>query len=99
VADHVHLLVRLHPDVALSQAVQHFKARSSLWVHQTFPGLDHFAWQTGYGAFSVSQSSAGRVRRYIAYQEAHHAKRSFQDEFRAFLRAHGFACDEQTTWD
>jgi len=58
-----------------------------------------FHWQNGYGAFSVSYSNVGRVRQYIAAQEEHHKIRSFQDEFRAFLKKHGVDYDERYVWD
>ena len=82
--DHVHMLVVLPADTALSDAVRTLKTNSSRWVRQT----DRlFAWQEGYGAFSVSPSQLERVKQYIANQPAHHATRSFEDEFLAMLQA------------
>src|SRR5215813_4901355 len=70
-ADHVHLLVRLPATVALADALRTIKTNSSRWVHERWPGRADFSWQTGYGAFSVSQSNAEAVLHYIAKQEAH----------------------------
>ena len=82
--NHVHILVVLPADTALSDAVRTLKTNSSRWVRQT----DRlFAWQEGYGAFSVSPSQLDRVKEYIANQPAHHATRSFEDEFLAMLQA------------
>ena len=99
VEDHVHLLVKLRQDRALSETMRVLKATSSGWMHRTFPEVVGFHWQTGYGAFTVSQSQVGRVRRYIQNQEEHHKGRSFQDEFRALLRAHGVEFTEEELWD
>jgi REP element-mobilizing transposase RayT len=82
--NHVHILMVLPADTALSDAVRTLKANSSRWVRET----DRlFAWQEGYGAFSVSPSQLDRVKEYIANQPAHHATRSFEDEFLAMLQA------------
>jgi REP element-mobilizing transposase RayT len=97
--DHVHLLAKLRQDKAVSDVVRAIKANSSGWVHRTYPGCAGFAWQTGYGAFSVSQSQVGKVRTYIANQEEHHRQRTVQQEFRALLRAHGIPYKEEDLWD
>src|SRR5271157_1771643 len=82
--NHVHVLLVLPPDMALSDAVRTLKANSSRWMRQT----DRlFAWQEGYGAFSVSPSQLERARQYIANQPAHHATHSFEQEFLAMLQA------------
>ena len=82
--DHVHMLVVLPADMALSDAVRTLKANSSRWLRET----DRlFAWQEGYGAFSVSPSQLDRVKQYIANQPAHHATHSFEQEFLAMLQA------------
>ena len=96
--DHVHLLTRTPPRIAVSDLVRVVKSVSSRWVHEEI-GLTAFAWQSGYGAFSVSQSNADDVLRYIAGQGEHHKAVSFQDEFRAFLRRHGLEFDERYVWD
>ena len=95
IPDHIHLLVRLHPDVAVSEAVRKIKANSSRWMNQKGNGRRRFAWQTGYGAFSVSESQVKVVERYIASQEEHHRKRSFQEEYLELLQKHGLDFDER----
>jgi putative transposase len=92
--DHVHLLVRLPPTIALADALRVLKTNSSRWVHERWPTHANFAWQTGYGVFSVSQSNAEAVRRYIANQEAHHRKVSFQQEMISYLRRNKIEYDE-----
>src|SRR5258708_152840 len=69
VEDHVHLVAKLRQDRSISDVVRDIKALSSLWIHKNYAELECFAWQTGYGAFTVSQSQEPRVRRYIANQE------------------------------
>lgn len=88
-ADHVHLLFRLDPDHALSEVVRKLKAHSSGWIHRTQPRLKGFAWQSGYGVFSISPSLCDTVRQYIANQEAHHRRRSSADEYSALLARNG----------
>ncbi len=97
--DHIHLLVSLGRQACVADLVRDVKANSSRWVHDTFPDRSRFAWQAGYGAFAVSISMVGRVRGYIANQEEHHRRRTFQDEFREFLKAHGIEWDERYVWD
>ena len=97
--DHIHLLGRMARTVCVADWVKELKRASSLWVKERFPALTHFHWQQGYGAFSVSQSSIPSVVRYIQHQDKHHARLSFQDEFRALLRRHGMAWDEKYVWD
>ena len=75
------------------------KTNSSRWVHGRWPEYHLFAWQTGYGAFTVSESGADAVRAYISNQQEHHKARSFQDEFMAFLKKNGIAVDEKYLWD
>jgi len=79
--------------------VKEMKRCSNLWIQGRFPQIEKFAWQSGYGAFSVSASSLESVRSYIEKQEEHHARLSFQDEFRSFLEKHGVAFDEKYVWD
>ena len=97
--EHVHLLVKLRPDDALSNVVRTIKARSCAWVHRTRTELAAFAWQSGYGAFSVSQSQEPRVHAYIDYQEKHHRDRPFDLEFRELLRKNGCDVDETFFWE
>ena len=99
IADHVHLLVTLRQDRALSDYMRELKASSSGWVHDTFPAVRDFWWQTGYGAFTVSHSGIEVVRSYIANQEEHHKKRTYQDEFRGLLVKHDIPFDEEYLWE
>ena len=98
-ADHVHQLVSLPPTVGLSAVMRVQKANSSKWVHEQWPRQQAFAWQSGYGAFSVSRSNVETVREYIAKQEEHHKRVTFQEEFLAFLKRHGIAYDERYLWE
>ena len=91
-ANHGHLLIALPVTVPLAKAIQVLKANSSRWLGEH--GFD-FAWQEGYGAFSVSASNAGAVRHYIEHQAEHHAKHSFEDEFVSLLRKSSVAYDPQ----
>ncbi len=85
-ANHVHVLIALPTDMPVAKAVQVLKANSSRWMGEH--GID-FAWQEGYGAFSVSASHLPVVRDYIERQQQHHAKRSYEDEFLTLLRKTG----------
>ena len=82
--NHVHALLELRPDIALSDAVRVLKANSSRWLRESIPA---FCWQVGYGAFSVSPSQVARVVNYIRNQEKHHRRMSFEDEMDSMLRA------------
>ena len=98
-ADHVHLLVSLPPTLAVADAMRVLKTNSSRWVHQEGPTPRAlFAWQTGYAAFSVSQSAREDVKRYIAGQEEHHRRMTFREEFLALLERHGVEFDERYLW-
>lgn len=88
IANHAHLLIALPSDVTVAKAIQAMKANSSRWIGEH--GID-FAWQEGYGAFSVSASNRDAVKKYIEHQPEHHAKRNFEEEFLALLRKSGVA--------
>src|SRR5262249_7605302 len=79
--DHVHMLVSLPPVVSTSEGLRFIKANSSGWVHEKWPDLSSFAWQLGYGAFSVSKSNVREVLRYIRNQEQHHRRTTYEEEF------------------
>ncbi len=96
--DHVHALVSSPPALAVSKAVQYLKGVSSKWIHEEMRGFKAFAWQDGYGAFTVSKSQIASVVNYIRDQRNHHAKLSFQDEFRAMLQKHDLEFDERYVW-
>jgi REP element-mobilizing transposase RayT len=89
VADHVHLLISLPRTISIAKAVQLLKSGSSKWVHENFPGSRSFAWQEGYGAFSVGVSQRAATEKYIQTQAAHHKRISFADELKKFLAVHG----------
>ncbi len=93
VKDHVHVLLLLPPSLPLAKAVQFLKGNSSKWLNQTGAAGKGLAWQEGYGAFSVSASQSAEVVKYIENQAAHHEKRSFEEEFLAFLKKYGVTYD------
>lgn len=96
--DHVHCLLSLPATLAVADALRVLKTNSSLWVHEA-RNRPAFAWQTGYGAFSVSQSNVPVVLKYIRNQDQHHHKVSFQEEFIAFLKQHEISYDERYIWE
>lgn len=91
-SDHVHLLLGLKATLRLSDVLREVKKASSEWVHVTL-GQRDFTWQDGYGAFSVSASLLDEVKAYIARQEEHHRRRTFQEEYLALLQKSGVAFD------
>jgi REP element-mobilizing transposase RayT len=99
VEDHMHLYLRWRPDKSVSDLMRTVKARSSKWVHDTFPALREFAWQEGYSVFSVSKSQEGAVKAYIAGQAEHHKKENFKSELLRVLMAHGIEFDEKYVFD
>ena len=99
IADHVHLAVRLSRTVTAAELVEKLKGSSSKWLKTRSPELAKFAWQRGYGVFSVGPSDLDKLMRYIDSQETHHKKQSFQEEFRAFLNRYGVESDERYLWD
>jgi putative transposase len=88
VEDHMHILLSIPSTIAISKAVQVLKGNSSKWIHETFPKHQSFAWQEGYGAFSIGISGIDDTVAYIENQAEHHRKRSFQDELKAILKKH-----------
>ena len=92
-----HLLVPT--TFAVAKVVQLIKAGSSAWIHQTFPNLRNFAWQQGYGAFSVGISQVQETVHYIEQQLEHLRTRTFQEEYLTFLKKHGAHFDEKYLWD
>ena len=99
VDDHVHILATLSRTITAADMVKEVKRGSSVWLKTKSTNLTDFAWQNGYGIFSVSFSQVEAVRNYIEGQEAHHRKVSFQDEFREFLRRYEIEFDERYVWD
>lgn len=96
-ADHVHLLVGIKSSHRLDYFLRDLKADSSEWIHREI-GKPSFAWQKGYGAFSVSPSNLRAVRKYIANQEAHHRRYSFQEEYLKMLESSGVEFDDRYLW-
>ncbi len=94
--NHVHFLLSLCTKLSISKAVQLIKGGSSKWVHDAFP-QNHaaFAWQEGYGAFTIGISQTRRTIEYIRKQKEHHTTKSFEDEFKAFLKKHWIDYDEE----
>jgi putative transposase len=98
VDDHIHILVSAPATLSLSQIAQCLKGDSSKWIHQEFPALSGFAWQAGYGGFTVSKSNLPEVVRYIQNQREHHRQKTFQEEYLEFLKKHGIEYDERFVW-
>jgi putative transposase len=96
-ADHVHLLVGLKSSHRLDYFLRNLKADSSEWIHREI-GKAAFAWQKGYGAFSVSPSNLDAVRKYVLNQETHHRRYSFQEEYVKLLKSSGVEFDERYLW-
>jgi len=99
VEDHVHVLFQLSRTCTPADVVKEVKRSSSLWIKSRSPDQADFAWQNGYGVFSVGFSQLEEVRRYIAEQERHHAKTTFQDELRKLLQRYEVPFDERYVWD
>ena len=97
--DHVHMLIDMKTVTAPATMLRVVKSNSSKWVHETFAQFQEFAWQGGYGIFSVSESNRQAVLAYIEGQEEHHRRRSFQQEFLRFLRKYKVEYDERYIWD
>jgi putative transposase len=94
VADHVHLLLSMPTSLSPAQAMQRIKGGSSVWLKDRFEGFSQFSWQSGYGAFSVGASQIEATVNYILNQETHHEKRTFQDEYEAFLKRNGVSFEK-----
>ena len=97
--DHIHLYASMPSTISVADFVNAVKSNSSRWIHESFARLRNFAWQEGYGAFSVSKSEEGKVVRYILNQENHHRKRTFKEELVGLLEKHGIAYDKRYIWD
>ena len=93
--DHIHQLVSLPATLSVAKAVQLIKGNASRWIHETFPQHQHFSWQEGYGAFSVSVSQLERIIAYIDNQQEHHRFTSFEEEFLLLLKRHQTEYDER----
>ena len=99
VEDHIHLFIRFHPQFAIASTIQLLKANSSRWINENSKTRGRFQWQSGYGAFSVSQSKADAVKKYIANQREHHQKWTFRDEYLALLKRHNIEFDQRYVFE
>jgi REP element-mobilizing transposase RayT len=99
VADHVHILCGLSRKVAIMDLVEAVKRQPSKWLKSKGEEYHDFHWQNGYGIFSVSESNVPQVHQYVADQESHHRRMSFQDEFRELCRRHELVVDERYVWE
>ena len=97
--DHIHIACSLSRTISISKLVQEIKQDSSKWIKTRGTQYSEFAWQNGYGAFSIGQSQLNDLRRYIANQRNHHRHTSFQGEFRKLMELHEIAYDERYVWD
>ena len=86
--DHIHILISSNPKLSIADILKQIKGASSHWINQQDLITQKFAWQTGYGAFSVSESQLDKVKSYIENQKNHHQKISFNDEYNQFLKIH-----------
>ncbi len=97
--DHIHLYASMPSTISIADFVNAVKSNSSRWIHDYSSQLRSFAWQEGYGAFSVSKSEESKVVRYILNQEDHHRKRTFKEELIVLLEKHGIPYDKRYIWD
>jgi REP-associated tyrosine transposase len=99
VEDHAHLLCRFGRTITQAEWVKEIKRVSNAWLKEHGPAYADFEWQGGYADFSVSKSNLEEVKEYIASQEEHHRKMTFQEELRALLRKHEIEFDERYVWE
>jgi REP element-mobilizing transposase RayT len=97
--NHLHGLLSIGTDNSIGEIMAKWKALSSGWAHKTLPKAAGFAWQSGYGVFSVSRSNMDKVVSYIEGQAEHHKTRTFEEEFVALLKRHGIPYDPRRLWD
>ncbi|OIO16866.1 MAG: transposase [Ignavibacteria bacterium CG1_02_37_35] len=97
--DHLHILCLLSKKIALMNLLEEIKSHLSKWMKTKGVELSNFYWQNGYGAFSVNPSEIDKVIAYIENQEEHHKKKTFLEEYRAFLKKYEAEYDEQYIWD
>jgi putative transposase len=97
--DHIHILYMLSKKITLMKLVEEVKSHSSKWIKSKGVEYADFYWQNGYGAFSVNPAQVDRVIEYIATQKEHHGKKTFQNEYRAFLKEYLVEFEEKYVWD
>lgn len=95
IENHIHALIMFSKTETVAHVVEEMKRNSSRWIKTLSPKYEKFAWQGGYGAFSVSQSQVDRVMNYIENQAEHHKKQNFRDEYLGFLRMYNIEYDER----
>ena len=99
ISDHIHLLARFHPSISVSDMLRRIKGNSSKWLNEKQLIAAKFGWQTGYAAFSVSESACEAVAKYIENQLQHHKKMSFKEEYLLILKKHQVEYNEKYIWD
>ncbi len=99
VPNHIHLLIGTKPNCNLSDLIRDIKANSSKWINEKKFTNFHFEWQTGFGAFTVSQSVVPNVIEYIKNQEEHHRKKTFKEEYVEFLKAYQIDFKDEYLFD
>jgi REP element-mobilizing transposase RayT len=99
IEDHVHLVTKFKPDSSISDMLRLIKANSSKWVNEGANTSTRFEWQTGYAAFSISESQVPAVRAYVRNQKEHHKRYTFKEELITLLEKHGIEYDERYIWD
>jgi len=97
--NHVHLLISISKNIALSDQVKEIKQSSSKWIKSQGKDFGEFHWQDGYGAFTIGKSQVGTLTAYFANQKVHHQKQSFEDELRQVLKSYEVDYDERYLWD
>ena len=97
--DHIHILCMLSKKIALMKLLEEVKSHSSKWIKTKGDEYANFYWQDGYGAFSVNPSKVDAVINYIANQKEHHTRKTFQEEYRSYLKSHNVEYDERYVWD
>ncbi|CAN5341327.1 IS200/IS605 family transposase [soil metagenome] len=97
--DHIHILCMLSKKITLMKLLEDVKSPSSKWMKTKGSDYENFYWQNGYGAFSVNPAEVDTVINYIANQKEHHKTKTFQDEYRAFLKKYHVEYDERYVWD
>ena len=98
VEDHIHILCVMSKNIALARLVEEIKRHSSRWIKTKDRHYVGFAWQGGYGGFSVSPSLHDKTKRYIENQEEHHKKMTFKEEYLLFLKEYGMKYDQRYLW-
>ena len=97
--DHVHILCYMSRILTVAEMIRDLKKESTKWLKKKDVSLGSFFWQEGYGVFSISPSHVDSLRSYIAGQEEHHHRETYQDEYRRLLTKYGIEFDERYMWD